>query len=265
MNDADSVQAALAAALRSGSAVARCTVVASEVEEIEVAAELAVRPGADVVGARGDAELDRVVARDAEGLVRQGLTERRHYGPHGEARRADVTVFIECHAPAPRLVVFGAVDFSRALVQVGSVLGYHTTVCDPRPAFSTTDRFPEADEVVVDWPDRYLDRQELDERSVICVLTHDPKMDVPALQAAVRTSAGYIGAMGSRRTTEERRRRLVEMGMDAGQLARIHAPIGLDIGPTTAEETALAILAEVVALRSGRSGRPLRDGDGPIH
>jgi xanthine dehydrogenase accessory factor len=251
----------LRAALAADRPVALCTVVAG----IGVGRKLVVPGDGVAVGDLGDVELDRVVERDARGLLALGLTEQRHYGPQGEARRDDVTVFIESFAPQPRLIVFGAVDFTRGLCKVGKALGYVVTVCDARATFATPARFPEADEVVVDWPDRYLAGTEVDERTVIAVLTHDPKFDVPALVAAVRTPAAYIGAMGSRRTHADRVVRLKEAGMTDDELARISAPIGLDIGARTPEETAVSILAEVVALRSGRAGARLTGGDAPIH
>jgi xanthine dehydrogenase accessory factor len=197
----------------------------------------------------------------------------RHYGPHGEAREATVAVFVESFAPPPRLLVFGAVDFTRALVRVAKVLGYHVTVCDAREVFATRARFPEADEVVVDWPDRLLGRvgPSLTARDAVCVLTHDAKFDVPALVAALGTGAGYIGAMGSRRTHAERLVRLREaLSSDSSLLDlldRIRAPIGLDIGARTPEETAVSICAEIIADRTGRSAdvRPLRATTGPIH
>ena len=183
----------------------------------------------------------------------------------------EVAVFFEVFAPAARLIVFGAVDFTRALVEVGKVLGFAVTVCDARPVFATKARFPRADEVVVDWPDRYLERigPELGPRDAVCVLTHDTKFDVPAILGALRTRVGYLGAMGSRRTHEKRWQRLVEAGADETQLSeRLMSPIGLDIGARTPEETAVAICAEIIASRTGRlSGAvtSLRRESGPIH
>jgi xanthine dehydrogenase accessory factor len=255
------VYAALRSALAADRPVALCTVVAGR----GVGSKLVVPAEGTPVGDLGDVELDRVVERDARGLLAQGRTEQRHYGPSGEARRDDVTVFVESFAPPPRLVVFGAVDFTRALCKVGKALGYSVTVCDARATFATPARFPEADEVVVDWPDRYLDGTVVDGRTVIAVLTHDPKFDVPALLAAVRTPAVYIGAMGSRRTHADRVERLRDAGMTDADLARISAPIGLDIGARTPEETAISILAEVVAIRTGRDGGRLTGGSSPIH
>jgi xanthine dehydrogenase accessory factor len=163
------------------------------------------------------------------------------------------------------MFVFGAIDFSAALVRVGKLLGYRVTVVDARPVFATRKRFPDADEVVVDWPHRWLEKQEVDARTVIAVLTHDPKFDVPALAVALRSAAGYVGAMGSRRTHEDRLVRLKEAGLDDDELARLHSPIGLDLGARTPEETAISIAAEIVQDRWGGSGRHLASTDGPIH
>lgn len=241
---------------------------------IPLAAKLVVQPAGEPLGHLGDPELDRVVARDCLAALDLGVTVTRHYGVHGEARLADVEILLEVFARSARLILFGAVDFTRALVQVGNVLGYAVTVCDARPVFATRARFPGADEVVVDWPDRFLERvgAELGPRDVICVLTHDTKFDVPAVMGALSTSVGYIGAMGSRRTHEERWRRLIEAGADEAELKRrLMSPIGLDIGARTPEETAVSILAEVIALRAGRDFGdgaavvPLRDESGPIH
>lgn len=252
---------ALDAALRAGRPVALATVV----DGPHVGAKLLVPGG---VGTLGDVDLDRVVARDAEGELAAGTTSIRRYGRHGEARQEDVAVFVESFVPPPRLLVFGAVDFTAALVRVAKVLGYEVTVCDARPVFATARRFPHADEVVVDWPHRLLEKvgPSLTERDAVCVLTHDHKFDVPAIVAALGTGAGYIGAMGSRRTHAERVERLREAGVDDAALARLHAPIGLDLGARTPEETAVAICAEIIAARTGRTDvRPLRDTDGPIH
>jgi xanthine dehydrogenase accessory factor len=235
---------------------------------VRIGAKLLVRPGAEPIGTLGDPDLDRVVARDALGELEAGRTGIRHYGPHGEARREEgVAVFIESFAPPPRMVIFGAIDFTAALARVGKVLGFHVTVCDARPVFATPSRFPMADEVVVDWPDRYLTGvgEGLGPRDVVCVLTHDPKFDVPAIQAALGTKVGYLGAMGSRRTHGQRVERLREAGVDESGLARVMAPIGLDIGARTPEETAVAICAEVIAQRTSRAAHSLRDAEGPIH
>ncbi|HEY8524106.1 MAG TPA: XdhC/CoxI family protein [Acidimicrobiales bacterium] len=264
----------LAAAVRSGAPVALATVI----DGPGVGSKALVRPGSPLSGSLGDPDLDRVVERDALGELAAGTSGVRHYGPHGEAREATVAVFIESFAPPPRMLVFGAVDFTRALVKVAKVLGYHVTVCDAREVFATRKRFPEADEVVVEWPDRLLGRvgPELTRRDAVCVLTHDAKFDVPALVSALETDAGYIGAMGSRRTHADRVVRLKEALAATGSLSedevaarleRIRAPIGLDIGARTPEETAISICAEIIADRTGRSSdvRPLRATSGPIH
>ncbi len=256
---------ALRAALRNDEPVALATVI--EGPEDQVGAKVLVRPGARTLGSLGDPDLDRVVARDAVGELASGITATRHYGLHGEARQRDVSVFIESFAPPPRMVIFGAVDFTAALVKVAKVLGYRVTVCDARPPFATNARFPYADEVFVGWPDRYLAEfgATLGARDAVCVLTHDPKFDVPAILATLQTEVGYIGAMGSRRTHADRVARLEEAGVDPGALKRLMAPIGLDIGARTPEETAVAICAEMIALRTGRNAPSLRDSDGPIH
>ena len=236
-----------------------------------LAAKLVVRADGRSLGTLGHPELDRIVTRDALAALDRGVTVTRHYGPQGEARREEVAVFFEVFAPPARLIVFGAVDFTRALVEVGKVLGFAVTVCDARPVFATKARFPVADEVVVEWPDRYLDRigAELGPRDAICVLTHDTKFDVPAILGALRTRVGYLGAMGSRRTHEQRWQRLVEAGADEAELKeRLMSPIGLDIGARTPEETAVAICAEIIAVRTGRSEgfvTTLRSETGPIH
>ena len=229
--------------------------------------KLLARPDGEVDGTLGEPDLDRVVVRDALGNLEQGVTATRHYGLHGEARERDLSVFIESFAPPPRMVIFGAVDFTAALATVAKVLGYRVTVCDARPVFATRARFRAADEVVVDWPNRYLEKvgAELTARDAVCVLTHDHKFDVPAITAALQTRVGYIGAMGSRKTKTQRDERLRDAGVTDEELARVMAPIGLDIGARTPEETAVSICGEIIALRTGRNAPSLRDSDGPIH
>jgi xanthine dehydrogenase accessory factor len=255
---------AIATALWSAEPAALATVV----EGPGQGAKLLVRPGARPIGSLGDLDLDRVVARDALGELEAAATGLRHYGAHGEARREEgVTVFVESFAPPPRMVIFGAIDFTAALASLAKLLGYRVTVCDARPVFATPTRFPMADEVVAEWPDRYLAKVggDLGHGDAVCILTHDPKFDVPAIAAALATRAGYIGAMGSRRTHESRLRRLAETGIGQADLARLMAPVGLDIGARTPEETAVSICAEIIALRTGRDPPSLRDGLGPIH
>ena len=209
--------------------------------------------------------LDQAVDDDVRGMLAQGLTGVRRYGPDGERRRDELSVFVHSFAPAPRMLVFGAIDFAAAVARAGKFLGYRVTVCDARPIFATRARFPDADEVVTDWPHRYLAGQTVDARTVICVLTHDPKFDVPLLEVALRTPAAYIGAMGSRRTHDDRLARLREIGVTEAELARLRSPIGLDLGARTPEETAVAIAAELIQLRWGGSGRPLTATTGRIH
>lgn len=240
---------------------------ATIVEGPGTGAKLLSRPGADPIGTLGNADLDRVVARDALGELAAGRSGIRHYGARGEAREGTVAVFIESFAAPPRMLVFGAVDFTAALARVAKVLGYRVTVCDAREVFATPARFPMADEVVVDWPDRLLAEvgADLGPRDAVCVLTHDAKFDVPAVTAALETEVGYIGVMGSRRTHEDRTARLIEAGVDQAGLDRLRSPIGLDIGARTPEETAISILAEIIGRRTGRDARALSDGQGPIH
>jgi xanthine dehydrogenase accessory factor len=165
------------------------------------------------------------------------------------------------------MIIFGAVDFTAALTRIAKVLGYRVTVCDARAVFATVQRFPMADEVVNDWPDRHLAKvgDDLGPRDAVCVLTHDHKFDVPAIAAAVKTGVGYIGAMGSRRTHDGRLERLREAGLTDAEIERVMSPIGLDLGARTPEETAVAICAEIIAHRTGRRAASLRNTAGPIH
>jgi xanthine dehydrogenase accessory factor len=220
-------------------------------------------------GSLGTEGLDVAVTADARGMLAAGQTGVRHYGPRGERRVDDVAVLVQAFTPPPRMLVFGATDFAAAVARIGVFLGYRLTVCDARPVFATTRRFPEAHEVVCEWPDKYLSREvaagRIDGRTVMTVLTHDPKFDVPLLQVALPSPAGYVGAMGSRRTHDDRLRRLREAGVDESLLTRLHSPIGLDLGARTAEETAVSIAAELVQVRWGGTGRPLAATDGAIH
>lgn len=216
-------------------------------------------------GSLGSGGLDFSVSEDGRGFLDLGHTRTLMLGPDGERMQDEVAIFIESYAPAPHMIVFGAIDFASAVVRVGKFLGYHVTVCDARELFTTKKRFPDADEVIVDWPHRYLAKVDVDERTVICVLTHDPKFDVPVLEIALRSKARYIGAMGSRRTHENRLKRLREIGMSESELSRLRSPIGLDIGPRTPEETAISIAAEIIADLTGGTGEPLSHGTNPIH
>jgi xanthine dehydrogenase accessory factor len=221
-----------------------------------LAAELELAPGVD---------LDAAVDEDVRGMLAQGVTGIRHYGAHGERGGDELSVFVNAFAPAPRMYVFGAIDFAAAVARVGKFLGYHVTVCDARPIFATRSRFPDADEVVVDWPHRFLASAEVDGRTAIAVLTHDPKFDVPVLEVALRSGAGYIGVMGSRRTHEDRLERLREAGLTDEEISRMRSPIGLDLGARTPEETAISIAAELIQLRWGGSGHALTNTEGRIH
>jgi xanthine dehydrogenase accessory factor len=221
-------------------------------------ARLLVRPDQSVEGSLGTAELDAAAVSFAEELMWAERSERREVD--------DVSLFIDVVAPPPRLIMFGAVDFAAALARMARAAGWRPYVIDPRRRFATRERFPEAEEIVVAWPEEAFARiGGIDRATYIAVLTHDPKLDDAALEIAVRSNAAYIGAMGSRRAQEKRRERLVEKGLTDDELARIAAPIGLDLGGLTAEETALSIMAEVVAVRNGRSGGRLSASSGRIH
>ena len=234
-----------------------------------VGRRVVIRPDA-VAGSLGSARADAAVADDARGLLAVGRSDVLEYGPDGQRLGDGMEVFVSCYAPRPRMLVFGAIDFAAALAQQGSFLGYRVTVCDAREVFATPARFPTADQVVVDWPHRYLAAQAgagtIDASTVICVLTHDPKFDVPVLEVALRLPrVGYVGAMGSRRTHDDRMKRLRAAGVTDAELSRLSSPIGLDLGARTPEETAVSIAADIIAKRWGGGGRPLVETAGPIH
>ncbi|KJK34786.1 XshC-Cox1-family protein [Streptomyces variegatus] len=216
-------------------------------------------------GLGGVPDLDRTALGRARALLDTGRTGTVELSEDGSHCPGGLTLLVESAVPPPRMIVFGAIDFAAALVRAGRFLGYHVTVCDARPVFTTRARFPEADEVVVDWPDRYLRGTETDGRTVLCVLTHDAKFDIPLLTEALRLPVAYVGAMGSRRTHEDRNRRLQEAGVSERELARLRSPIGLDLGARTPEETAVSIAAEIVAARHGGTGAPLTGSATPIH
>ncbi|WP_329613187.1 XdhC family protein [Streptomyces brevispora] len=255
--------AALAAAARGeAAAVARITDGPAEL----LGRPLLVRPDSgDEGGLGGHPELDRTAAAEARAMLDAGRTGSVTIGAEGSRCGQPLTLLVESSVPPPRMIVFGAIDFAAALVRAGKFLGYHVTVCDARPVFATKARFPDADELAVDWPHRYLARTGIDTRTVLCVLTHDAKFDVPLLEAALKLPVAYVGAMGSRRTHLERNDRLREAGVTELELARLHSPIGLDLGARTPEETALSIAAEIVADRRGGSGVPLTGAHTPIH
>jgi xanthine dehydrogenase accessory factor len=223
----------------------------------------------DRLGSLGGDRIDDAATDDGRGLLAAGRTAVLHYGPDGERRGEGLDVLAVSFAPAARMIVCGATDHAAAVARIGSFLGYRVTVCDARPVFATARRFPDADEVVVDWPHRYLAAEAgaglLDERTVVCVLTHDPKFDVPVLELALRLPLAYVGAMGSRRTHADRLARLRETGLPPDAIARLASPIGMDLGARTPEETAVSIAAEIVALRWGGHGGRLSEQDGRIH
>ncbi|TCR17547.1 XdhC family protein [Streptomyces sp. BK205] len=268
---ADRVRPAVTAALEAaadGETAALARIVSGPAELIGRA--LVVRPGnSDDSDARGGfgahPELDRTVAAEARAFLDAGRTGTLEIGEQGSRCGAPLTVLVESSVPPPRMIVFGAIDFASALVRIGKFLGYRVTVCDARPVFATGARFPEADEIVVEWPHRYLERTEVDARTVLCVLTHDAKFDVPLLQLALTLPVAYVGAMGSRRTHLDRNERLRQVGVTEMELARLRSPIGLDLGARTPEETALSIAAEIVAARRGGSGVSLTGAHTPIH
>ncbi|WP_328379182.1 XdhC family protein [Streptomyces sp. NBC_01020] len=213
----------------------------------------------------GQRELDRTAVSQALAMLDAGRTETITIGEDGSLCGRPLTLLVESSVPPPRMIVFGAIDFASALVSVGKLLGYRVTVCDARPVFATATRFPDADEIVVDWPHRYLESTEVDSRTVLCVLTHDAKFDVPLLKLALTLPVAYVGAMGSRRTHLDRNTRLREVGVTEMELNRLRSPIGLDLGARTPEETALSIGAEIVAHRRGGTGVPLTGAHTPIH
>ncbi len=219
-----------------------------------------------VSGGLGVADLlDRNAERDARGQLDEGVSRIRRYGTGGEVMGSALPVYIQAFSSRPRMVIFGAIDFSAEMANVAGDVGYKVTICDAREPFLQSPRFSRNAEVVVSWPDRYLEGEELGPRDVVLVFTHDPKFDEPALISALASGAGYVGALGSRRTQKQRVERLQHAGLDAAAIDRIHAPCGLDLGARTPSETAVSVLAEVIAFRTGRSGESLGETSGPIH
>ncbi|HEX7538028.1 MAG TPA: XdhC/CoxI family protein [Dermatophilaceae bacterium] len=264
--------AGVAADIGAGRPVAVVTVV-EHPDPAWLGRRLVVRPEGAGIPLEGDLESGRAraaIADDVRGLLASGRSELVTYGPDGQRLGEGMRVFCASYAPRPRMLVFGAIDFAAALARLGSFLGYHVTVCDARAVFATASRFPDADDVVVAWPHRYLSEQvaagAVDSRTVVCVLTHDPKFDVPLLEVALRLpDVAYVGAMGSRRTVADRIERLREAGLSDLELTRLSSPIGLDLGARTPPETAVSIAAEIIALRWGGGGERLTPGDGRIH
>lgn len=253
----------LAQKIRDEEPVALATVISGG---LSVGAKLLVSPDKEALGTLGQERLNQVVARDALAELAAGRSGVRHYGQNGEVAKDEVEVFIEAFGPPPQIWLFGAVDFTAAIGRVAKTLGYRVVVCDARAVFATAKRFPMADEIIVDWPHRMVEARgaELGPRDAICVLTHDAKFDVPAIVAALATKVGYIGALGSRRTDIDRRERLGAAGVSEADLMRVRGPIGLDIGAATPEETGIATMAEIILLRTGRTGRPLFETQGSV-
>ena len=252
----ESSQGEFARIARSDGRAALVTVVGPEDGEL-LGRKLLVRGDGSTAGGLGSGELDRAAAAAAEELIWAEQSELRQL--------SGVSAFVDVVAPAPRLIIFGAVDYAAALCRIARAAGWRPYVCDPRTAFATGDRFDEAEEVVVGWPDRAFERLGIDRATSIAVLTHDPKLDDAALTIALRSEAAYVGAMGSRRAQARRRERLLGLGLTEPELDRLAAPIGLDLGATSPEETALSIMAEVVAVRHGRAGGRLGESAERIH
>ena len=257
--------------VRDGRPVAIATVIEHPDPEW-VGRRLVVRPD-EVEGTLGLERADAAVVDDARGLLAAGASQVVTYGPEGERMDTGMRVFVSSFQPPARMIVFGAIDFAAAVARQGKLLGYDVTVCDARPVFATRARFPDADDVVVSWPHHYLQREieadRIDGRTVICVLTHDPKFDVPVLDLALRLEGAnqpaFVGAMGSRKTHDDRLVRLREAGLTDEHLARLSSPIGLDLGGRTPEETAVSVAAEIVALRWGGSGDRLTETTDRVH
>ncbi|MEV8126022.1 XdhC/CoxI family protein [Streptomyces sp. NPDC085944] len=264
---ADPARPALATALAAAAHGERAAVarVVSGPAELLGRALVVRADGSRTGGLGGRPELDRTAAAEAGAFLDAGRTGTLEIGEQGSRCGAPLTLLVESSVPAPRMIVFGAIDFASALARVGTFLGYRVTVCDARPVFATPARFPDADEVVAEWPHEYLARTEVDARTVLCVLTHDAKFDIPLLRLALRLPVAYVGAMGSRRTHLDREARLREAGVSDPELARLRSPIGLDLGARTPEETALSIAAEIVAARHGGTGAALTGAHTPIH
>ncbi|MET1037346.1 MAG: XdhC/CoxI family protein [Aeromicrobium sp.] len=257
--------------IEAGRPVALATVI-EHPNEAWVGRRLVVRPdSAD--GSLGSERVDDAVVADVRGQLAAGTTTIVTYGPGGERMETGMRVFVTVFQPRARLIIVGAIDFAAAMARQGSLLGFHVTVCDARPVFATRARFPQADDVVVSWPHHYLAaeiaRGGIDRRTMVCVLTHDPKFDVPVLELALRLDGdqrpAYVGAMGSRQTHDDRTARLREAGLDDAHLVRLSSPIGLDLGGRTPEETAVSIAAEMIAARWGGTGARLRDVPVTVH
>ncbi len=223
--------------------------VATIVAGDNVGEKMLVESDGRTLGDLGDAVLSARVARDAQLLMREEKPENRAYG--------DVEVFIDVFAPKPRLIIFGGVHTAIPLTQIAQLLGFRVIVADGRARFATRERFPTADALIVAWPDEAIAQMRIDSSTYVAILTHDPKFDIPALEALSKTQPRYIGSMGSRETRLQHFAELRARGVSDEFLARVHGPIGLDIGARSPEEMALAVMAEIIAVRYGRSGGPL--------
>ncbi|WP_324651753.1 XdhC/CoxI family protein [Georgenia sp. H159] len=258
-------------ALRRELDAGRRAAVATTVEHVVpdlVGRRLLLRPDRAVTGSLGWRRADDAVAVDGLGLLDGGRTATLTYGPDAERRGEGMRVLVSAFTTRPRLLVFGATDFAVALAHLGTFLGYRVTVCDARPVFLTPARFPDV-ERVVDWPHDYLEREaaagRLDSRTAICSLSHDRRFDLPLLERALRLEVGFVGALGSRQVLATRVEELRRAGLSETEVARLHGPVGLDLGGRTPEETAVSIMAEIVAVRWGGSGLALGQTRGTIH
>lgn len=256
--------------LRSATPVALATVVEADPSWPEA------RPGNHLVcwadgaaGSTGSPVLDAQTASAARRLLAQNRSGTVRPGPAGADRAHGPRIFVNCLVPPPRMLIYGAGEFASALARQGALLGYRVTVCDARPVFTTPERFPDADEVVVSWPHRHLadeaEKRRIDDRTVVVSLTHDPKFDIPLLTAALEMDLAYVGAMGSRRSVAQRIAALRAAGLPAGRLARLSSPVGLDLGGADPAETAVSIAAEILLLRHGHHGLRLSETAGPLH
>jgi xanthine dehydrogenase accessory factor len=252
-------------AVRDAVADGRPAALATVIDGDGAGAKLAVLEDRAIGSLDGPELLTHSVVRDARGFLDEGLSAVRRYGAGGEVLGSELRVHLQAFAASPVMVIFGAIDFSAALARAAVEVGYRVTICDARSAFAHSPRFADHAEVVIDWPNHLLAGRALGPRDAVLVFTHDPKFDEPALIAALASGAGYVGALGSRRTHAARVARLRAAGITDAELDRIHAPCGLDIGARTPAETAISVLAEILAARSHRPGGRLVDADGPIH
>jgi xanthine dehydrogenase accessory factor len=258
-------EAEVEASARDAAAAGRPVAIATLLDGERAGRKLAVVDGEVVGGFGGPELLDHSVARDAAGMLAQGRSGIRHFGADGATLGATLAVHVHIYATPPKMLIFGAIDFSAALAAIAAEIGYEVTIADARAPFLDSPRFKRAATTLLAWPEEALGQIEPGPRDAVLVFSHDPKFDEPALVAALRADVGYVGALGSRKTTADRLRRLREAGLTEAELARLHAPCGLDIGAATPEEVAISVLAEVVAERSGRAGEPLREGSAAIH